>query len=408
MDPNININNHYRDFYTDNFNNINTEDFTINNNQSPIKMYQNFETKKLNRNLSNYSDIPKNNIKQKNFTTRINSSKSLISNLTPNHSFKKKFTKPVNNSRITSNNSRSKTNLKNNTSNFQGILINKDPNKTLIIINKLTEEVEHIKKYCSDLQRQFDNHCLIRNEKKEFENIKKENIKLTAEVSILKDDISDLMKKFNLINNKIDSMQQENNNLKIQNKNLMNFLSSMNGNGISRLKSFNTNNLANNNMNVQYSVNKSNNNINKNCINSNNESMNILNLINKKNNNNLNSEQLLDTSVFNISKSINKNIDNKIINNNNFSKNSNPIEYKVTGYNSSLSNEFNRIGEINNAAVNVSRDIKGRENREINNNATDLLSLIQSNFNLTNNLNNFSKTSNNFNQNRYLIPKTEN
>ena len=59
-------------------------------------------------------------------------------------------------------------------------------------------------------------------------------------------------------------------------------------------------------------------------------------------------------------------------------------------------------------AVNVSRDMKGRENREINNNATDLLSLIQSNFNLTNNLNNFSKTSNNFNQNRYLIPKTEN
>ena len=406
MNPNINIAKYYQDYKTDNINNNNTDSFIVN--QSPIKTYQNFQKSKLNRKLSNYSDISKNNSKPKNFNTKVNSSKSIISNLTPNRSFKKKFTKTNNNSKITTNNSRSRSNIKNNTSNFQGILINKDPNKTLIIINKLTEEVEHIKKYCSDLQRQFDNHCLIRNEKKEFENIKKENIKLTAEVSILKDDISDLMKKFNLINNKIDSMQQENNNLKIQNKNLMNFLSSMNGNGISRLKSFNTNNLTNNNMNVKYNINKSNNNINKNCINSNNESMNILNLINKKNNNNLNSEQLLDTSVFNISKSINKNIDNKIINNNNFSKNSNPIEYKVTGYNSSLSNEFNRIGEINNVAVNVSRDMKGRENREINNNATDLLSLIQSNFNLTNNLNNFSKTSNNFNQNRYLIPKTEN
>ena len=407
MDPNININNHYRDFYTDNFNNINTEDFTINNNQSPIKMYQNFETKKLNRNLSNYSDIPKNNIKQKNFTTRINSSKSLISNLTPNHSFKKKFTKPVNNSRITSNNSRSKTNLKNNTSNFQGILINKDPNKTLNIINKLTEEVEHVKKYCIDLQRQFDNHCLIRNEKKEFENIKKENIKLTAEVSILKDDISELMKKFNLINNKIDSMQQENSNLKMQNKNLMNFLSSMNENGISKLKSFNVNNLTNNN--IQYSINKSNNNINPNYTNSNNESMNIINLINKKNSStNLNSEQLLDTSIFNISKSINKNIDNKVINNNNFSKTLNPIEYKVTGYNSSISNEINRGGENNDVAINISKDMKVREDKGINNNATDLLSLIQSNFNLTNNLNKFSNTNHNFNQNRYLIPKNEN
>ena len=404
MDPNINLANYYQDFSIDNFNN-NTENFTANNNQSPIKTYQNFQRQKLNRNLSNYSDIPNNNTKQKKFATKVNSSKYSISNLTPNRSFKRKFTRS--NSRITTNNSRSRTNIKNNTSNFQGILINKDPNKTLNIINKLTEEIEHVKKYCSDLQRQFDNHCLIRNEKKEFENIKKENIKLSAEVSILKDDISELMKKFNLINNKIDSMQQENNNLKMQNKNLMNFLSSMNENGISKLKSFNANNLTSNN-NVKYSMNKSNNNINTNCIKSNNESMNIINLINKKSNNiNLSSEQLLDTSVFNISKSINKNNDSKMINNNNFSKTLNPIEYRVRGYNSNISNEINRLGENNNVTVNVSNDINAREDKRINNNATDLLSLIQSNFNLTNNLNNFSNTNNDFNKNRYLIPKAE-
>ena len=86
----------------------------------------------------------------------------------------------------------------------------KKQNKEINVINKLIQEVEHIKNQCNELQRQFDNHCLIKNEKKEFENIKKENIKLNAEVSILKDDVTELMKKFGIINNKIDNMELKN------------------------------------------------------------------------------------------------------------------------------------------------------------------------------------------------------
>ena len=123
---------------------------------------------------------------------------------------------------------------------YNNNFMKKDPNNESYVLNKLTQEVEHIKNYCNELQRQFDNHCMIKNEKREFENIKKENIKLTAEVSILRDDVTELMKKFGIINNKIDTMQQENNNLKMQNKNLLNFISIMssNNNGIKKLKSF--------------------------------------------------------------------------------------------------------------------------------------------------------------------------
>ena len=55
------------------------------------------------------------------------------------------------------------SNISNNKPNNNAI---KKPNKDVNIINKLIQEVEHIKNYCNELQRQFDNHCLIKNEKK--------------------------------------------------------------------------------------------------------------------------------------------------------------------------------------------------------------------------------------------------
>jgi hypothetical protein len=160
----------------------------------------------------------------------------------------------INKSYISNKSNKSSVNYnKRNTSpmiKYNNNFMRKDPNKESFVLNKLSQEVEHIKNYCNELQRQFDNHCLIKNEKREFDNIKKENIKLTAEVRILKDDVAELMKKFSLINNIIDPIQQENKNLKMQNKNLLNFISIMsnNSNGIRKLKSFNMNQMSNNSL----------------------------------------------------------------------------------------------------------------------------------------------------------------
>ena len=341
------------------------------------------------------------NMKRKNSNNNYNYNKSNISNLNKN--------------------------LRNNSPcvTYNNNFMRKDPNKESIIINKLTEEVEHIKNYCNELQRQFNNHCIIKNERKEFDNIKKENIKLTAEVSILKDDVAELMKKFSLINNKINNIQQENNNLKIQNKHLLDFISIMNNSNnnldIKRLKSFNMN---------------SNNNNSKNLFsnNSNNESMNIINLINNNNTNIETNDKLIKNSS---SKILNNN-SNYLSNTNynfNYNKNNNfnseKIDFSISNSINTneklkeepqdnnyrtINNFKNRNDYINiNSTINENLESKINkpyqtieQTKKINNinntkdNATDIVSLIQSNFNLTNQ---FKNNTNNNRQNRYLIPK---
>lgn len=61
---------------------------------------------------------------------------------------------------------------------------------------KFEEELYHIKNFVENLQLELKKHCLLSNEKEEFERIKKENIKLNSDVNILKDDMNELMKKY--------------------------------------------------------------------------------------------------------------------------------------------------------------------------------------------------------------------
>jgi len=495
-------NNNYINEFNDNFDNIfidktiNTAEFEKslfdnNNNYIPInnniektpnfpKSKSSFQFGNINTNIGEPKTI--NNKKYNNSNTNHNSKQNLIRNTnkrktfsnsnnnsirtatTPNHSFltkSKLSTNSKNNSYYKNTytnfrkNSYTTSNKKNNKNNN---VIKKDQNKEIIIINKLTQEVEHIKNYCNELQRQFDNHCLIKNEKKEFENIKKENIKLTAEVSILKDDVAELMKKFGIINNKIDTMQQENNNLKMQNKNLLNFISIMSNSnsvsGIKKLKNFNFNNTSLTNNNNQELSNK----------NFNNESMNIVNLINNKNsmsNNNINSNimnnlnnkenkpfndnnnninliknsnknYLENNNIYNLNNNIN-NLDKINYNNNTFNinnLNSDQIEFSISksmsknfekpelntkNYYKTINNNESRFDYTNantNSNTNINIQSKtqsdfhtiGQGNKNIGNNATDIVSLIQSNFNLTHQARN---SSNSKNQNRFLIPKNE-
>ena len=410
----------------ENNNNININTFNNNINRTP-----NFPKSKKAFNKKN-NNIKTNNNKRQYFT---NSKNSIRTTTTPNHSF-------LTRSKL-STNSKNNSFCKNTHNNFRKnslVSAKKSIDKELNIINKLTQEVQHIKNYCNELQRQFDNHCLIKNEKKEFENIKKENIKLTAEVSILKDDVAELMKKYGNINNKIESMQQENNNLKIQNKNLLNFISIMSNststNGINKLKNFNITSLTNQEL--------INNNKNQN---NNNESMNIINLINNNKNslinesramNNINTNTNNKNDIYNISNNLNNfdKLNFNINNNNNFNLNnlnnlnSEQIEFSIS---KSLSKNFekpelnskNYFKTINdskldytNAITNSNTNINiqsrtqsdfrtiGHGNKNTGNNGTDIISLIQSNFNLTNQNRNSSNSKNK--QGRFLIPKDDN
>ena len=453
------------------------------NNSSPnfTKTKSNFQFE----NIKTYEDKKKSNENKYKNNQNKNSQKrpynnQSIGNTTPNRSFltKSKFSINSKNNSSYKNNKRknstsnysnyNKSNISNlnyklrNTSpiiSYNNNYMKKDPNKELIVINKLTQEVEHIKNYCNELKRQFDNHCMIKNEKKEFDNIKKENIKLTAEVSILKDDVAELMKKFSLINNKIDYMQKENNNLKNQNKNLLNFISIMSdnsNNGIKQLKSLNKNmNQINNNnplLNIKNNINNQDLYYNKSSIN---ESMNIINLINNSKNNNNNgrksfseinnnSKLMKNSSLKYLSKNIDiKNNSNFMSSTNyNFKKsnnlNSEQIDFSISN---SISKNFEKIQEkpqtnyyrtINNydskfdyTNINTNTNtnnntnllsnidhtnqiiepIGNLSNKNMKDNATDIVSLIQSNFNLTNQFRN--NNNNNNKQNRFLIPKCD-
>ena len=395
--------------------------------------------------IGGYNDVKNTRFKKYNQSQNNNKNKrkasynQSIGNTTPNRSFLTKSKLSINSK---NNSSYKNLNRKNSGSNLSfkfnlklrnnsqmsknnNNFMRKDPNKEAIILGKLTEEIEHIKNYCNELQRQFDNHCLIKNEKKEFENIKKENIKLTAEVSILKDDVAELMKKYGIINNKIDSMQQENNNLKIQNKNLLNFISIMSNsnsiNGIKKLKNFNMNINNHNNESMNMNIIKLNNNneskaFNEIINNNNNKNNDIYNINNNLNNfdklnfninnnnnfnlNNLNSEQI----EFSISKSMSKNFEKPELNSKNYFKtinnNNNESRFDYTNANTNSNTNINIQSKTQSDFHTM-----GTGNKNLSNNATDIISLIQSNFNLTNHNRNSSNSKGK--QNRFLIPKDD-
>ena len=139
----------------------------------------------------------------------------------------------------------------------------KSPNKD-IIYQKFNDELKHIKSYCETIDRELKNHCLLSNERKEFENIKKENIKLIADVGILKEDMIDIMKKYQQLSERMVKLEGENEQLRIQNKKLIAFISMMNNNNNRSMVNNSNNDLvfSNNTNNEQFSQIKSiNNNI---------------------------------------------------------------------------------------------------------------------------------------------------
>jgi len=83
-------------------------------------------------------------------------------------------------------------------------------------------ELEHIKDFCRNLQKTQQENCILASERKNFENMKSDVIKISSDVNILKDEFQEIHNIFKQINARIDLLEDENNNLKIQNKKLVN------------------------------------------------------------------------------------------------------------------------------------------------------------------------------------------
>ena len=196
----------------------------------------------------------------------------------------------------------------------------KNSNETL---EKMNDEFFHINNYLKELNLQIDNNCLYQKEKENFNFLKKENIKMLSDVSIMKDDIKDLILKFKNLNDKINEMQKQNEIIKNQNNNLINFIENQNKNN--QTENFITN-----------------------------ESFNF---------NNKNNQIISNLSVFNNLQSKNLNLNtysdfsNNILNTNNF------INNYESNENKNLENNFN-LTELNNNINSIIHKNNNNNNNE--------------------------------------------
>ncbi len=196
----------------------------------------------------------------------------------------------------------------------------KNSNETL---EKMNDEFFHINNYLKELNLQIDNNCLYQKEKENFNFLKKENIKMLSDVSIMKDDIKDLILKFKNLNDKINEMQKQNEIIKNQNNNLINFIENQNKNN--QTENFITN-----------------------------ESFNF---------NNKNNQIISNLSVFNNLQSKNLNLNtysdfsNNILNTNNF------INNYESNENKNLENNFN-LNELNNNINSIIHKNNNNNNNE--------------------------------------------
>ena len=88
-------------------------------------------------------------------------------------------------------------------------------------LQSFLDELEHIKDFCRNLQKTQQEYCLMANERKNFEKMKSDVIKISSDVNIIKDEFQEINSIFKQISNRISNLEDENNNLKNQNKNLI-------------------------------------------------------------------------------------------------------------------------------------------------------------------------------------------
>jgi hypothetical protein len=88
-------------------------------------------------------------------------------------------------------------------------------------LQNFVEELEHVKDFCRNLQKTQQENCLIANERKNFEKMKSDVIKISSDVNVLKDEFQEIHTIFKQITSRINNLEEENNSLKNQNKSLI-------------------------------------------------------------------------------------------------------------------------------------------------------------------------------------------
>lgn len=103
-------------------------------------------------------------------------------------------------------------------------LKNQPPRVTYESIKTLTEEFDHLKKFVKDLKISHEENCIMENEKKNFERIKNDHIKLNADMNILKEDVKEILTNMHQLTKRVNFLEEENKNLRLHNKNLVKFI----------------------------------------------------------------------------------------------------------------------------------------------------------------------------------------
>ena len=239
-------------------------------------------------------------------------------------------------------------------------------------IKNFTEELERIKSVCKELKKSLEENCIMENEKKTFDKMKNEYIKITSDVGIIKEDIKEILLNYGNLNKRLNYLEEENTNLRNHNKNLIKLMQNKNDFNNNLYEQEMSNNCDNNYLetnNVQYKFNKP---TKQNQENINNIPIPKFNNLNYGNNFNCNkgndinfSVPISDLSAFNNVNNTSSNDMNMIINKNLENKSSRRFliqketydqeDYNysnINNYNNNLNTEpnnyTNRINTINN------------------------------------------------------------
>lgn len=168
-------------------------------------------------NPNNISNRTSSKLKKINSSLNINNKQNQsISNIRPNtskNSINHKANNPQENLNMDiSNISQSYINLKENENNLISGRMNYN------YMKNFTEELERVKSYCKEIKKSQEENCIMQNEKKTFDKMKNEFIKLSADMNILKEDMKEILTNYHTLVKRVTFMEEENKNLRKHNK----------------------------------------------------------------------------------------------------------------------------------------------------------------------------------------------
>ncbi len=88
-------------------------------------------------------------------------------------------------------------------------------------IKNFTEELERVKNFCKEIKKGQEENCIMENEKRTFDKMKNEYIKLSADMNIMKEDIKEILANYHSLVKRVSFLEEENKNLRKHNKNLV-------------------------------------------------------------------------------------------------------------------------------------------------------------------------------------------